>query len=63
MASSISRSRSASAVGLAAYLFATTRVNRVEASTDIENRAEQRSLEKAGYVREAAGPRLRAAYL
>jgi RimJ/RimL family protein N-acetyltransferase len=37
---------------LAAYLFANTRVNRVEASTDIENRAEQRSLEKAGYVRE-----------
>ena len=37
---------------LAAYLFANTRVNRVEASTDIENLAEQRSLEKAGYVRE-----------
>jgi RimJ/RimL family protein N-acetyltransferase len=37
---------------LAAYLFANTGVNRVEASTDIDNRAEQRSLEKAGYVRE-----------
>ena len=34
------------------YLFANTRVNRVEASTDIENVAEQRSLEKAGFVRE-----------
>jgi len=37
---------------LAAYLFATTGVNRVEASTDVENLAEQRSLEKAGYRRE-----------
>ena len=37
---------------LAQYLFAATEVNRVEASTDIENIAEQRSLEKAGYVRE-----------
>lgn len=37
---------------LAAYLFAATDLNRVEASTDIENVAEQRSLEKAGYRRE-----------
>jgi RimJ/RimL family protein N-acetyltransferase len=47
---------------LAAYLFATTGVNRVEASTDITNPAEQRSLEKAGYVREgvARGSQFRA---
>ncbi|MEP6469309.1 MAG: GNAT family protein [Chloroflexota bacterium] len=37
---------------LARYLFETTDLNRVEASTDVENLAEQRSLEKAGYVRE-----------
>lgn len=37
---------------LADYLFATTGVNRVEASTDVENMAEQRSLEKAGFQRE-----------
>lgn len=37
---------------LAAYLFATYDLNRVEASTDVENLAEQRSLEKAGFVRE-----------
>ena len=37
---------------VAAYLFETTDVNRVEASTDVENLAEQRSLEKAGYRRE-----------
>ncbi|ACU70300.1 GCN5-related N-acetyltransferase [Catenulispora acidiphila DSM 44928] len=34
------------------YLFDTTTVNRVEASTDVENLAEQRALEKAGLVRE-----------
>jgi RimJ/RimL family protein N-acetyltransferase len=34
------------------YLFATTHVNRVEASTDVENVAEQRSLERAGLIRE-----------
>lgn len=33
-------------------LFATTDANRVEASTDVENLAEQRALEKAGFVRE-----------
>jgi RimJ/RimL family protein N-acetyltransferase len=37
---------------LAAYLFDNTGVNRVEAQTDIENVAEQRSLEKAGFSRE-----------
>ena len=39
-------------VQLAAYLFATTPVHRVEAATDLENVAEQRSLEKAGFRRE-----------
>jgi RimJ/RimL family protein N-acetyltransferase len=38
---------------LAEYLFATTPLDRVEASTDVENTAEQRSLEKAGFIREA----------
>lgn len=37
---------------LAAELFATTDVDRVEASPDVENVAEQRALEKAGFVRE-----------
>ncbi len=37
---------------LADLLFATTSVNRVEASTDVDNVAEQRSLEKAGFTRE-----------
>jgi RimJ/RimL family protein N-acetyltransferase len=37
---------------LADYLFATSGVNRVEASTDVENLPEQRSLEKAGFQRE-----------
>lgn len=37
---------------LADWLFENTPVNRVEASTDVENLAEQRSLEKAGYIRE-----------
>ncbi len=37
---------------LADWLFATTRANRVEASTDVENVAEARSLEKAGFTRE-----------
>jgi RimJ/RimL family protein N-acetyltransferase len=35
------------------FLFATTPIHRVEASTDVENLAEQRSLEKAGFIREA----------
>jgi RimJ/RimL family protein N-acetyltransferase len=34
------------------YLFASTRLHRVEASTDVANLAEQRSLEKAGFIRE-----------
>jgi RimJ/RimL family protein N-acetyltransferase len=37
---------------LADYLFETTDANRVEASTDLENLAEQRALQKAGFVRE-----------
>ena len=37
---------------LARFLFATTRVNRVEACTDVDNRPEQRALEKAGFHRE-----------
>ncbi len=37
---------------LADYLFATTAFDRVEASTDVENIPEQRSLERAGFVRE-----------
>ena len=37
---------------LADYLFATYAVNRVQASTDVTNVAEQRSLEKAGFTRE-----------
>jgi RimJ/RimL family protein N-acetyltransferase len=37
---------------VADYLFATTDAFRVEASTDVDNVAEQRSLEKAGYRRE-----------
>ena len=39
---------------LAAYLFATTDANRVEASTDVDNLAEQRALEKAGFLRDGA---------
>ena len=41
------------------YLFAHTPVNRVEATTEIANVAEQRALEKAGFTREAycAAPR------
>ena len=47
---------------LAAYLFDKTSVNRVEAQTDIDNVAEQRSLEKAGFQREgiARGAQFRA---
>jgi RimJ/RimL family protein N-acetyltransferase len=39
---------------LAERLFATTPCNRIEAGTDVENIAEQRALEKAGFVREGA---------
>jgi RimJ/RimL family protein N-acetyltransferase len=41
---------------LAQYLFATTPANRVEAATDIENVAEQRALEKAGFNRDGVLP-------
>jgi RimJ/RimL family protein N-acetyltransferase len=37
---------------IADYLFETTGLHRVEASTDVDNHAEQRSLEKAGFTRE-----------
>jgi RimJ/RimL family protein N-acetyltransferase len=37
---------------LAVWLFENTDANRVEASTDIDNIAEQRALEKAGFTRE-----------
>jgi RimJ/RimL family protein N-acetyltransferase len=37
---------------LTEYLFATYPIMRVEASTDVENIAEQRALEKAGFTRE-----------
>ena len=37
---------------LADYLFAATKVNRVEAGTDVGNLPEQRSLENAGFTRE-----------
>jgi RimJ/RimL family protein N-acetyltransferase len=37
---------------LAAYLFAHTTVERLEASTDVDNLAEQRALERAGFTRE-----------
>ena len=37
---------------LARYLFAHTQVNRIEATTEITNMAEQRALEKAGFTRE-----------
>jgi len=37
---------------LAEYLFASSTVNRVEAATDVDNLAEQRALEKAGFRRD-----------
>jgi [ribosomal protein S5]-alanine N-acetyltransferase len=37
---------------LADYLFSTTLANRLEATTEIDNVAEQRALEHAGFVRE-----------
>ncbi len=37
---------------LADYLFAHTTANRLEATTELDNHAEQRALEKAGFVRE-----------
>src|SRR4249919_2724196 len=43
---------SAAQAALADYLFRTTLVERLEATTDVENIAEQRALEKAGFQRE-----------
>jgi RimJ/RimL family protein N-acetyltransferase len=37
---------------LAEFLFDTTELDRVEATTDVDNLAEQRALEKAGFIRE-----------
>lgn len=37
---------------LCEHLFATTAAERIEADTDVENRREQRALEKAGFTRE-----------
>jgi len=37
---------------LVTYLFSHTLVQRIEAGTDVKNVAEQRALEKAGFVRE-----------
>jgi RimJ/RimL family protein N-acetyltransferase len=37
---------------LVRYLFAHTLVNRIEAATEVDNLAEQRALEKAGFTRE-----------
>jgi RimJ/RimL family protein N-acetyltransferase len=43
---------SAAQRALADYLFATTLTERIEAETDVENVAEQRALERAGFTRE-----------
>jgi RimJ/RimL family protein N-acetyltransferase len=43
---------SAAQRALAEYLFATTLHERIEAETDVENIAEQRALERAGFTRE-----------
>ena len=43
---------------VARFLFEHTPANRVEAQTDIENIAEQRALDKAGFVREGVAARL-----
>jgi aminoglycoside 6'-N-acetyltransferase len=37
---------------LVRYLFAETNIQRIQAVTDVTNRAEQRALEKAGFVAE-----------
>ncbi len=42
----------AAQLGIAEYLFANTLIERLEASTDVENIAEQRALDKAGFQRE-----------
>lgn len=43
----------AAQAAFAEYLFATTLIERLEAGTDVQNVAEQRALEKAGFSREA----------
>lgn len=43
---------SAAQAALASYLFANTLIERLEAGTDVENVAEQRALDKAGFHRE-----------
>jgi RimJ/RimL family protein N-acetyltransferase len=43
---------SAAQRALAEYLFATTLAERIEAETDVDNLAEQRALERAGFTRE-----------
>ena len=43
---------SAAQRALAEYLFATTLAERIEAETDVDNIAEQRALERAGFTRE-----------
>jgi RimJ/RimL family protein N-acetyltransferase len=45
-------SGTAAQAALVDYLFAVSNVNRIEASTDVSNIAEQRSLHKAGFQRE-----------
>ncbi|MBA2558851.1 MAG: GNAT family N-acetyltransferase [Propionibacteriales bacterium] len=42
----------AAQAAFASYLFENTLIERLEASTDVDNRAEQRALEKAGFHRE-----------
>jgi RimJ/RimL family protein N-acetyltransferase len=44
---------SAAQLLLARYLFAHSPINRIQAVTEVDNVAEQRALEKAGFVREA----------
>ena len=48
---------------LAEFLFATYDLNRVEASTDVENLPEQRSLEKAGFMSERGSSAARSSAL
>lgn len=42
----------AAQIAIADYLFSTTLIERLEAGTDVDNLAEQRALEKAGFLRE-----------
>jgi RimJ/RimL family protein N-acetyltransferase len=43
----------AAQLALARYLFAHAPINRIQAVTEVDNIAEQRALEKAGFIREA----------